>query len=87
MFAFVRGLGYYRSMETLKEVTSQVKWDLLDECKELLEAHYGNTGSMYAHLTGVMSALLSPSQIVDLNDSVKRFIDESKEYRERNGLN
>ena len=87
MFAFVWGMVYYRSMETLKEVTSQVKWDLLDECKELLEAHYGDTGSMYAHLTGVMSALLSPSQIVYLNDSVKRFVDESRDYRERHGLN
>lgn len=87
MFAFVRGIVYYRSMETLKEITSEVKLNLLDECKELLEAHYGDTGMMYAHLTGVMSALLSPSQIVDLNNSVKRFIDESREYRERNGLN
>lgn len=65
-------------MDTLTELTSEIKLNALDEVKEMLEAHYGDTGRMYAHMTGVMSALLTPTQALELNDSVKRFIEQHK---------
>ena len=54
---------------------------MLDDCKESLQTYYGDSGKMYAHISGVMSALLTPSQVVELTDSVQRFIKEAQQLK------
>jgi hypothetical protein len=65
----------------IKEVISQSKYEMLDDCKESLQTYYGDSGKMYAHISGVMSALLTPSQVVELTDSVQRFIKEAQQLK------